>query len=153
MKNSFILLSILSIILSTSCKEKPSADAVKKPIEGTWKLVRARIIEGEDTTFTDYTKGQELIKVINENHFAFLRHDLNQGKDSTAVFVAGGGPYKTEGNKYIEYLDYCNYRSWEGHKFEFEYNIKNDTLVTSGIEKVESLGVDRLNTEWLVRVK
>lgn len=63
---------------------------------------------------TDYTKGQEMIKIMNESHFAFLRHDLNGGSDSSKVFVAGGGTYSVKENIYEEYLEYFTLREWEG---------------------------------------
>ena len=42
------------------------------PIEGTWKLLTGTLIEKNDTAVTDYTKGKEFIKIINDTHFAFL---------------------------------------------------------------------------------
>ena len=56
------------------------------PIQGTWKLFSAILIEKGDTSITDYSKKVSFIKIINESHFAFLNHDLNHGKDSTASF-------------------------------------------------------------------
>jgi hypothetical protein len=79
-----------------------------------------------------------------------LKHDL--GKDSTKAFVSGGGRASIHGNIYTEYLDFCNYREWENNKFEFEFGILNDTLVTKGVEKVEAINVNRLNIEKYVRV-
>ena len=83
-------------------------------IIGTWKLISGTTIKGKDTIATDYTQRQEMIKIINETHFAFLRHDLKSGKDSNAIFVAGGGKYTLKGNKYIEHLEYFNTRESTG---------------------------------------
>jgi hypothetical protein len=94
-----------------------------------------------------------MIKVINATHFAFLNHDLKNGKDSTASFSAGGGVYLLEGDQYTEYLEYCNERAWEGHTFQFTVTVKGDTLLQQGIEKIENLGVERLNIERYVKVK
>lgn len=102
----------------------------KHPIIGTWKLISGTIIQAGDTTITDYTKGQEMIKVINETHFAFLRHDLNAPEDSSKLFVAGGGTYVLEGNVYTEHLEYFTIREWEGNHFSLEYTIRGDTLIT-----------------------
>ncbi|MGS2739687.1 lipocalin family protein [Sinomicrobium sp. M5D2P17] len=131
---------------TTATKEKGPS------IQGTWKLVSGTTIQDKDTVHTDYTKDQEMIKIINDTHFAFLRHDLNDGKDSSAVFVAGGGKYTLKGNKYTEHLEYFNVREWEGNSFELEYEIKGDTLTTKGIEKVEALGVNHINIEKYIRV-
>src|SRR5690606_10562939 len=112
MKKRSYLPIVAGFIILQSCitvtKEKSSS------IQGTWKLVSGTTIQDKDTVHTDYTRNQEMIKIINNTHFAFLRHDLNRGKDSSAVFVAGGGKYTLEGNKYTEYLEYFNVREWEG---------------------------------------
>lgn len=139
-----------ALLLCAACSTTTEAPS---PLIGTWKLLKGTTIAGQDTTIVDYTQGQEMIKIISATHFAFLRHDLNHGKDSTAVYSAGGGRAAINGNKYTEYLDYFNAREWEGNTFEFEYSIHGDTLTTKGIEKVEKAGVDHLNIEMFVRVR
>lgn len=83
----------------------------------------------------------------------FFNHDLKSGKDSTSSFSAGGGTYVLEGDQYTEYLEYCNERTWEGHTFQFTLIVKGDTLLQQGIEKIEDLGVERLNIERYLKVK
>lgn len=149
MKSNSLKLGIVLIgIAFGSCVEKKQT-----PIIGTWKLISGTTIEKSDTTVVDYTKDISFIKVINDTHFAFLRHDLNKGKDSTAAFSAGGGRYELEGDKYKESLEYCSDRAWEGNDFEFTVTISNDTLIQSGIEKVESAGINRINIEKYIRVQ
>lgn len=121
-------------------------------ITGTWKLITGTLIEKGDTIVSHYAKNVSFIKIINETHFAFLQHDLNKGQDSAAVFVAGGGRYSLSGSTYTEYLEYCNARNWEGNDFKFTVSLKGDTLIQSGIEKIESEGVNRINIEKYVRV-
>jgi hypothetical protein len=119
---------------------------------GSWRLVQGTVIEGDDTTVTAYTNDTSMIKIINETHFAFLLHDKNKGKDSTtAFFVAGGGPYTFKDSTYTEHLEYCNAREWEGHVFNFQIEMSNDTLIQHGREKADSAGVDRIITERYVR--
>jgi hypothetical protein len=122
-------------------------------LAGTWKLVRGTVIEKGDTTVTDYTKDKSFIKIINDTHFAFLLHDLTQGKDSAAVYASGGGTYSLADGQYTEHLEYCSDRAWEGHDFAFAVTIRNDSLIQRGIEKVESAGVDRVNIEEYTKVK
>lgn len=149
---SAVLCCCAFAILSSCKKELNTTNNPhkKESIKGTWKLLTGTIIQGKDTTVTDYTMNLELIKIINDSHFAFLKHDL--GKDSTKVFVSGGGRSSIHGNIYTEYLDFCNYREWENNKFEFDFKISNDTLITKGVEKVEAINVNRLNIEKYVRV-
>lgn len=153
-KLRIIAISLITIFLTNSCQEEHSHEHEtidSSTIEGSWKLLTGTIIKGEDTTVTDYTVNQDFIKIINKTHFAFMRHDL--GKDSTETFLSGGGRSEVVGNKYIEHLDYCSYRKWEYNTFEFEYEIVGDTMITTGIEKIESLNVNQLNIEQYIRLK
>lgn len=152
-------LSIVFLVLAAalaSCGEAIEKDSAKKttlPIEGTWKLITGITVEKNDSTITDYTTGKEFIKVINDAHFAFMGHDLNKGKDSLAFYSSGGGKYTLQDSAYTEHLEYCNDRQWEGNDFHFTVTINNDTLVQQGIEKIDSIGVNRLNIEKYVRLK
>jgi hypothetical protein len=123
------------------------------PLQGTWRLITGTLIEKGDTTVTEYSKNLSFIKIINPTHFAFLQHDVKKGKDSTAVFVAGGGSYSLKDSTYTEHLEYCSAREWEGNDFPFTITITNDTLIQSGVEKVEGAGVNRINIEKYVRVR
>ena len=158
MKKPFVLSHLtvvifLTTLLVSSCQKnsKTNNSENSTALIGTWKLLTGTILKEKDTTVTDYTANQEVIKIINNTHFAFLRHDLKQ--DSTSIFVSGGGRCEITPHKYIEHLDFCNFREWENNTFEFEYSIKGDTLVTKGIEKVTSLNVNHYNIEKYVRIK
>ena len=156
MRNILELFCLAGIITISACNTKtrlntaPSSDI---PIAGTWKLITGTLIEKGDTVVTDYTRNRSFIKIINETHFAFLQHDLTKGTDSVPVFGAGGGKYTLQGNTYTEHLEYCNARNWEGHDFPFTIEITGDTLVQSGVEKIESEGIDRMNIERYIRLK
>jgi hypothetical protein len=151
MKRYLMILSL--VCLGSSCQDQESKTA-ESPLKGTWQLISGTLIEKGDTTITDYTRGVQMIKIINDSHFAFLNHDLNKGKDSLAAqFVAGGGRYELSGDQYTEHLEYCSAREWEGNDFVFSVDIKNDTLTQSGNEKVEGTTIDRLNIEKYVRLK
>jgi len=143
---------ILAGILIISC-DTGSTNKETLSVEGTWKLISGTLIENGDTLVTDYTGDVSFIKIINDTHFAFLQHDLNHGKDSTAVFVAGGGSYSLIDTIYTEHLEYCNDRAWEGNEFSFVVTLNNDTLIQRGLEIVEEAGVNRVNIERYVRVK
>ena len=144
------ILIIFSTIL-LSCNEKMQNDTL--PIIGTWKLISGTTIEKGDTTVVDYTKTVSFIKIINDSHFAFLKHSLSKTKDSTATFDAGGGRYSLKNNEYTEHLEYYQDKAWEGNNFKFTVSIKNDSLVQSGIEKIEKEGINRINIEKYIRLK
>lgn len=147
----------LFMLLLLSCREntnsKLSVSGDPSPIQGTWKLISGTLIEKGNTTVTDYTKGKEFIKVINGTHFSFLSHSLNKKDTSSEAFSAGGGRYELSDSSYTEHLDYCSDRQWEGNSFPFTISMQGDTLIQKGIEKVDSIGVDRMNTEVYVRLK
>jgi hypothetical protein len=150
-----IVFAIIFIIL-VSCGESIQNNETKSttiPIEGTWKLLTGTLIEKGDTVVTDYTKGKEFIKIINDTHFAFLSHDLDKGKNSDASFSSGGGDYSLRDSLYTERLVYCSDRQWEGNDLQFTVTISNDTLIQQGIEKIDSIGVNRVNIEKYVRIK
>jgi len=148
-KSIALLVFVLTIFFSCETKH-PS---VSRQLAGTWQLFSATLIEKGDTTSTDYTIDKKFIKIINDSHFSFISHDLNKGKDSLANFSAGAGTYKLVDSSYIEHLEFCSAREWENNDFHFTVSIRNDTLIQTGIEKVVSAGVDRLNIEKYVRVK
>ena len=142
------LLSLLGLLLS--CNPQPSATL---RLNGTWRLVSGTTITKGVSTVTDYTKESTMIKIINDTHFAFLKHDLNSPKDSSNHFDAGGGSYTLAGDKYTEHLDYYVDRNWEGKTFPFTVSISNDTLIQRGMEKVEAENIDREIIERYVRVQ
>ena len=153
MKLTAFITGICLFGLACGSDEDRNNPSSELPITGTWKLLSGTLIEKGDTTITDYTKNISFIKIINPSHFAFFSHDLHKGKDSAAVFSAGGGKYTLKDSVYKESLEYCTAREWEGHDFEFTVVINNDTLIQSGIEVVESAGINRMNIEKYVRLK
>ncbi len=122
-------------------------------LNGSWRLASGATITKGVTETTDYSKNTRMIKIINDSHFAFLKHDLNSPKDSTNHFDAGGGSYTLKGNQYTEHLDYYNDKNWEGKAFNFTLSMSGDTLIQQGLEKVESEGIDRIIIEKYIRVK
>ncbi len=143
MKLSTTLL-LLSILLA-SCS--PATEKPASPLLGTWELIAATSTE-KDSTYSTFNPKTRMIKIISPTHFAFFLHDLDMGKDtSAAAFSSGGGTYTLKDSAYTENLEYCNFREWEGHQFDFTVTVKNDTLTQRGLEKIEKLGIERIITE------
>jgi hypothetical protein len=136
-------LPFLALLLLAACH------APAPRIQGTWRLLSGTTITKGDTSVTDYTKNASMIKIVNGDHFAFLKHDL--GGDSSH-FDGGGGRYTLKGDQYTEYLDYYSDRNWEGKPFSFTVRVVGDTLIQEGKEKVDKEGVDRVIIERYVRV-
>ncbi|QJW90803.1 hypothetical protein HNV11_16180 [Spirosoma taeanense] len=150
-----LTVTLLISAISLSCGNKTQQEEPQQttsPIIGTWRLLSGTLIEKGDTIVTDYTKNLSFIKIINDTHFAFLKHDLTKGKGPLAAYDSGGGTYSLKDSLYTEHLEYCTEREWEDNTFRFTVTLQNDTLVQRGVEKVAEAGIDRLNIERYVRV-
>ncbi|SEB05947.1 lipocalin-like domain-containing protein [Pedobacter hartonius] len=152
MKLNIITLLLLTTVLSSCSSSNEQKEKPGTRLKGTWKLVSGTKVSKGLTTFTDYTKDQQMIKIINDTHFAFLRHNIKPDAEGKNKFDAGGGRYQLAGDQYTEFLDYYNDRNWEGKKFTFKVTIKNDTLIQTGIEKIEASGIDQTITEKYLKV-
>jgi hypothetical protein len=151
-------LLIMCTMLYSSCQQAGQAKeeaAGASQIAGSWRLISNIIITKGDTVIAYPVKGKDqvMIKMYNDSHFSFFTHDTNQGKTVTPVYESGAGTYKLSGDNYSEHLEYCNYREWENHDFTFKLNIRQDTLIQRGIEKIDSLNVNREIIETYVRLK
>jgi hypothetical protein len=153
MKYIFIFLAASGLSLCSCNNKKPDQEKASIRLNGTWQLIQGITVTKGDSTVTDYTKNQRMIKIINDTHFAFLKHDVNVPKDSSLNFDAGGGSYQLAGDQYTEHLDFYNDKNWEGKTFAFTVSIHNDTLIQKGMEKVEGAGIEREIIEKYVRVK
>lgn len=117
-------------------------------IEGTWKMVYAETIENDTITLKDLSN-TTFIKIINKSHFAFF----NQENTGTTNFYGGAGTYTLKGNTYTEILNFTAVEAIKNHPFSFAIEIKGDTLIQSGIEKVEAAGLDRHIVEKYIKLK
>lgn len=152
-----ILFCLFAALLYTSCQQNKSAKETSEPnqIQGTWKLVSNIVITKGDTAIVYPAIGKEeiMLKMYNDSHFSFFTHDTKQGKTKDSIFTAGAGTYKLNGEDYSEHLEFCNFREWENHDFNFKLKIHQDTLVQRGIERIDSLNVNREIIETYVRLK
>jgi hypothetical protein len=152
----FLTFAAFVLLILQGCElnqEREKAAAPVNPMIGTWEMVTGTTIQGKDTTTTDYTKGKKFLKIINGTHFSFVGHDLSKGKDTAAFYSSGAGTYTLSDSMYTEHLEFCSDRAWEGHDFVFTVTFQNDMLTQTGIEKIDSIKVNRLNIERYVRVK
>lgn len=152
----FSLLFLAGIFVSCINENEKKNEFVSRsdiPIQGTWQLLSSTLFENGQETFSDYTKSQRMIKIINDTHFSFLKHDLKLNKEGNHNFDAGGGRYILIDDNYTEFLDFYNDDKWEGKSFNFKVSIQKDTLIQTGIEKVDSAGVDRMIIEKYIKIK
>ncbi|PWK78913.1 hypothetical protein LX99_01366 [Mucilaginibacter oryzae] len=147
---SFLML--LSAACSNPSKQVTEAPKKTKTLDGTWHLISSKSIQKGDTTITTPPKDQEMLKMFNATNFAFFTHDLMHGQTAKPFYSSGAGTYTLNGDDYTEHLAYCDARSWENRDFKFKLTVSNDTLVQKGIEKIDSLKVDREIIETYVKI-
>lgn len=151
MKN--IVIVMLMLIILSSCSQKKEEKNTELPIEenkieGSWKLVYADILENDSLQIKDLGN-TDFIKIINRTHFAFF----NQDRETSENFMAGGGSYTFDGRSYKETLNFIASPDYRGHVFPFEVEIKGDSLIQKGHEKIEEAGLDRYIVEKYIRIK
>ncbi|MEO6981127.1 MAG: hypothetical protein ABI113_22220 [Mucilaginibacter sp.] len=147
------LVALSVIVFLMACNAPAEKKEAANPIIGTWRLVSGATITKGQTQANSYPKDQQMIKIINDTHFAFLNHTMNTAKDSSNKFDAGGGAYTLKGDQYIEHLDYYKDKAWEGKPFTFTVTFSGDTLIQKGVEKVEGTNIDRVIIEKYLREK
>lgn len=151
MKLSLYQLFIFFLILS--CRENKTntiefREADQNLIEGSWKLVYAEIRENDSVQIKDLGN-TEFIKIINKTHFAFFNQELGTSEN----FMAGGGTYEFDGINYTETLDFIASPDYRKHIFKFRAEIKGDSLIQQGFEKIEKADLDRYILEKYVRIQ
>jgi hypothetical protein len=146
------IIQILTLVIVLSCAKEstspnPLANSEKNAIEGSWKLVYADIKENDSVQIKDLSK-TDFIKIINDSHFAFF----NQERGTSENFMGGAGTYTLKGSDYAETLDFINAPDYRGHVFPFKVEIKGDSLIQQGHEKIEAAGLDRYILEKYIRI-
>ncbi len=136
----FFLFSILS------CSKKKSFRS-SNSIEGTWKMVYAEVIENDSLKLKDLSN-TTFLKIINKTHFSFF----NQEKKRNENFYSGAGSYVLNGEKYTETLTFTTVEAIKNHQFTFNILIKEDTLIQSGVEKIEAVGINRHIIEKYIKI-
>jgi len=155
MKN-LVTIALACILFScANCEKEGTNVDTPEPHIGSWQLLSSEYIK-KDTIISNVVPGQTMIKIITPTHFAFFSHDTIKGVDSTAMYMSGSGSYHFKGEKYVENLEYCTARQWEKNSFEFDLKLKGDTLIQTGIEELEDLGLGEENmllVEKYLRIK
>ena len=131
-----------SVLLIVSCSTQ-----VENHIEGTWQMVYAQTMENDSISIKDLSN-TNFIKIINQSHFAFF----NQDEVNSDNFYGGAGTYTIDGNNYVETLSFIKFQEIRGNQFPFHVEIIGDTLIQSGIEEVESAGINREVIEKYIRI-
>ena len=147
--NRFLCAVIILTGLTNCSDKKASTKNIPhdNALIGTWKMVYAQTKDKDSVQVKDLSD-TKFIKIITPTHFVFF----NQDKYSTDNFYAGAGTYELNGNNYVETLNYTAVEELRNHQFPFLIQIKQDTLIQSGIEEVKVAGIKREIIENYVKI-
>jgi hypothetical protein len=121
MKKTIYLCLIIALIIGSCTQQKRS------PVEGAWKLVFSQSVKG-DSILLKYPGNVTMndIKMWSKGYVLYVgRYKI----DTTSMDGYGGGPYKLEGNKYEENIQFFSVQSFVGQTVKMLLEIKNDTLI------------------------
>ena len=121
MKASIFLCLMMSLIIGSCAQQKRS------PVEGAWKLVYSQSVKGDSLLFK--FPGNLTISDIKMWSKGYVLYVGRYKRDTTFMDGYGGGPYKLEGNRYEENIQYFSIQSYVGTTVKMLLEIRNDTLI------------------------
>ena len=116
--------STINVSLAQSDQSaSPVMKVDRHPLEGAWKMVAHKTIQGEIVQETlklgdEPESGYWQTKILTDSHFAFGRQ-TDDGED----IIAGGGTYSVNGDTYTEVIEYHFSAPLVGTKIPFEWRI------------------------------
>ncbi len=140
------MILLFGILVAVSCLQ-PKSSSLHQQLLGSWQLFYGEIKENDSIIIKDVSKST-FIKIINKTHFAFF----NQEHNTNVNFYGGAGTYTLDKHHYTETLSYIESTSFRNHKFEFEIEIKGDTLIQKGLEEIPESGIKRYIVEKYIRI-
>ncbi|MFK7847201.1 MAG: hypothetical protein AB8G77_18000 [Rhodothermales bacterium] len=109
----------------------PVAEAVSYPegychdLSGSWEMVSMTVTTADSIYTQDQTEIPTL-KVINDNHWMFIRQSADE------FIFAQGGRYNLEGGKYTEIVEYSAEPENINQEYVFECEIIDDSWYHKG---------------------
>jgi len=67
-------------------------------------------------------------------------------------FYSGAGTYWLDETTYTEVLQFIGSTDWRDHTFDFQVEIKGDTLIQKGVEEIRQNEIKREIVEKYVRI-
>ena len=121
MKKIIFLGLITSVILGSSTQQKSS------PVIGAWELVYSQSVQG-DSILWEFP-GNFTINDIKMWSKEYVLYVGRYKRDTTFMDGYGGGPYKLDGNRYEETIQFFSVQSYVGQTVKMLLEIRNDTLI------------------------
>ncbi len=121
MKRTIFLSLIIALAIGGCTQQKRS------PIEGAWKMVFSQSVERDSLLFKfpGNITGSD-IKIWSKGYVLYVERFKI---DTTFMGGYGGGPYKLNGNRYEETIQFFSIQSVVGQTVKMLLEIKNDTLI------------------------
>jgi hypothetical protein len=118
----FLFLSLIIALIIGSCTQQK-----RSPVEGAWKLIFSQNIKGDSVLFKfPGTFTMSDIKMWSKGYVLYVGR---YKRDTTFMDGYGGGPYKLDGNRYEETIQFFSVQSYVGQTVKMLLEIRNDTLI------------------------
>ncbi|CAN5350898.1 hypothetical protein BH23BAC1_BH23BAC1_08710 [soil metagenome] len=121
-----LVLSAYNIKIHEDLLAGKTANDLNSALEGNWELV-VNEINGKKLN----PRKNQQFKMFHDGYFSFVMYD-----ESGNFSLAGAGPYEINGNTYIETHKYSSDPKFIGAKDWQKWEMKGDTLIFYGFEKV-----------------
>ena len=109
-----------------------SFDNPAQDIIGTWEFVSAKVTDtnGVVTNYTSHDLRSH--KILNAGYFCVVTRNADGSFRHTNL-----GPYRIEGNLYIETVEYSTNSGWIGSRPEYAFTVESDIWIirTTGVGK------------------
>jgi hypothetical protein len=121
MKRTVFLSLLIALIIGCCTQQKRS------PVEGAWKLVFSQSVKG-DSLLVKFPGNFTIsdIKIWSKGYVLYVGR---LKRDTTFMDGYGGGPYKLNGNRYEENIQFFSVQSVVGQTVKMLLEIRNDTLI------------------------
>lgn len=98
-------------------------------VEGAWEVISLRFTDN-DGKVTDIDIGDPPgLKILSKTHWAFVELTGEENNPTSG----GGGTYRVEGNKYIEFVQYHAATDYIGKIIPFECRVVGDKWYQKGL--------------------
>lgn len=134
-----VIISFCIFSCNSSNDKKVKEEKKGSAIDGTWELVSSE----RNSKFSHPMRSPSQLKMFNDGWFSFMMYN-----DSGNFYYAGAGPFELKDNMYKETFRYSSDTTYINWKDWQKWEMKGDTLIFYGFEKVENPNGKEVTADW-----
>lgn len=134
MKNYFIPILLIAIVLVTACRNSPKV-VTENPYVGAWEKTYSKYIY-PDSTYETTQYADPTVKLLTLKHYAF------GNQDEEYKISGGGGEYSYNGDIFISYPKYHTSSSLVGDSLVMKSKIEGDLWTISFSIEIDTIKID-----------